>query len=66
MVLGILGLAGIGFLRVLPTLLGVPDNYDFRAYYLAGEVLNTHGNIYDDGAMAAAAATKGIPTFPRY
>ncbi|WP_345725117.1 hypothetical protein [Herpetosiphon gulosus] len=53
-------------MRVLPTLLGVPDNYDFRAYYLAGEVLNTHGNIYDDGAMAAAAATKGIPTFPRY
>ena len=60
-------LALVGFGRILPTLLRVPDSYDFAAYYVAGRTLNVSGNVYDAAQMAQAANRPGdAVAFPRY
>ncbi len=67
LVLGTIVLALVGFGRILPTLLRVPDSYDFAAYYVAGRTLNSAGNIYDSADMLAAGQRPGDSVaFPRY
>src|SRR5262245_8940162 len=60
-------LAIAGFVRILPSLIRVPDNYDFAAYYVAARALNANYPLYDDTYMANAAITsEGIVRFPKY
>ncbi len=60
-ILGLLGLAlaVVGFVRVLPSLVRVPDHYDFAAYYVAARALNQHETLYDGAAMQRAATIDG-------
>lgn len=59
--LGLLGLAlaVVGFVRVVPSLIRVPDHYDFAAYYVAARALNQHETLYDGAAMQRAATIDG-------
>lgn len=59
-------LASVGFVRNLPTLLAVPAQVDFAAYYLAGTVLNRGQHLYDETAMRAAASAAGVATNTPY
>src|SRR6266498_967673 len=56
-----------GFVRILPTLVRVPDSYDFAAYYVAARVLNAGNPLYNSAAMTAAATYSGQAiAFPAY
>lgn len=57
--LGGLALALVGFVRVVPSLIRVPDHYDFAAYYVAARALNQHEILYDGAAMQRAATIDG-------
>lgn len=57
--LGGLALALVGFVRVVPSLIRVPDHYDFAAYYVVARALNQHEMLYDGAAMQRAATIDG-------
>jgi alpha-1,2-mannosyltransferase len=67
MLLGTLGLAGAGFLRILPVLVRIPQSYDFAAYYVAARVVSLGLPLYVESSMQTAAKTaSGILRHPRY
>jgi alpha-1,2-mannosyltransferase len=62
---GTILLAVAGFVRVVPALIGAPDQIDFGAYYVAARVLNAHGELYQpDVARAAASAAGNVHATP--
>jgi hypothetical protein len=61
-----IALGAVGLLRILPTLLGAPEQIDFAAYYVAARLLNADGQLYDPAAMRDAAAQAGSIHYTPY
>ena len=57
LVIGVLAIAG--FIRVLPTLVQIPEQVDFAAYYLAAQLLNLDSPLYDRVELDEAAIRSG-------
>lgn len=59
-------LALVGFLRIVPSLIHRPPAIDFGAYYVAARVLNSHGDLFSQPTMQAAAQAAGNVRFTEY
>jgi len=59
-------LAAVGFIRILPALLQIPDQPDFAAYYLAAQLLNAGESPYDAEQMSNAAEHSGGIDYTAY
>lgn len=59
LILVIGALSIVGFARVFPVLVHIPEQVDFAAYYLAAQVLNSHGPLYDRVELEEAAIRSG-------
>jgi hypothetical protein len=55
----VISLAVVGFIRVVPVLVRIPEQVDFAAYYLAAQVLNSHSPLYDRVELDEAAIRSG-------
>ncbi|KPV52369.1 hypothetical protein SE17_15900 [Kouleothrix aurantiaca] len=60
-------LALAGFFRILPSLLAIPQSYDFAAYYVAARALTHNLPLYDAHSMDLAAVVGGAKVaYPEY